>query len=157
MQIKIEVTDGKILVTGPYSPSNNQLWRDLGGKFSNGSWVLPDNDTTREVIANQFGAKSEEVDAFVDYSLSLVSDGPIAQIGGYVLAQRQSRDSHVQMPSGVSLAAGSFPSSGGSVKNPHLAASDDLVFRLRCRRSFAEKCNLKIAPLPEEYKPAIEV
>lgn len=143
MQTTIEVCDGKISVSGPYSDSNNERWRSLGGKFSGGFWNLPDNETTRSVIAELFGAKSDEVEALVP--LDKATGYNVLQIGGYVLAARRFRDSAVVMPDGVSLASGSFPKSGGSVKNPRVAASDDTVFRLRCRKSFAEARGLELA------------
>jgi hypothetical protein len=144
MQTTINVNDGKIIITGPYSEDNNKVWKELGGKFAGGNWVLPDNDTARARIVELFGAKSDEVDALVPYD-KIPTKGSICQIGGYVLAQRRGRDYRVQMPNDVSLAAGTFRSSGGSVKNPSVALDYDVVFRLRCRRSFAEANSLEIA------------
>jgi hypothetical protein len=146
MQTTITIHDSKILISGPYSEKNNESWRSLGGKFAGGNWVLPDNDTSRSMIADLFGTKSDEVEALVPYEK--YEGGQILQIGGYVLAQRRGRDYRVQMPHDVSLAAGSFSSSGGSVKNPRVAPDRDVVFRLKCRRSFAEQHELEIAPGP---------
>ena len=92
MQVKIEVIEGTVHVVGPYSTENNDVWRSLGGKFTGGRWVLPDNETTRQKIAKMFGAKSEEVEVFVPNER--LTDGEIVQIGGYVLAQRRGRDRH---------------------------------------------------------------
>ena len=146
MKTVINVNDGKIIITGPYSTDNNKIWKELGGKFAGGNWVIPDNDTARTRIAEMFGAKSEEVDVLVPYEKIPHSYGQIVQIGGYVLAERRGRDYRVQMPDNVSLAAGSFHSSGGSVKNPSVALDSNVVFRLRCRRSFAEANGLEIVP-----------
>lgn len=142
MQTKIEPLDGKIHVTGPYSETNNDRWRNLGGKFSGGSWVLPDNPTARQALAELFGPKSSLVDVLVPYD-RITLDGKIAQIGGYVLASRRGRDARVEMPEGVSLAAGKFRSSGGSVKNPSVSLDSDTVFLLTCRASFADAAGLK--------------
>lgn len=155
MQTQIQVQDGKILIAGPYSEDNNQKWRELGGKFVSGNWVLPDNDTSRSTVAELFGSKSDEVDVLVP--ANQLSDGQIVQIGGYVLAQRRARDSRVKMPDGVSLAEGSFRSSGGSVKNPRVSFDYDLVFRLRCRKSFAESNGLSIAPQSNTTMPSVEI
>jgi len=144
MQTTITPLDNKITLSGPYSEENNRVWRELGGKFGNGSWMLPDNDTARARIVELFGAKSDEVDALVPYD-KIPTKGSICQIGGYVLAQRRGRDYRVQMPDDVSLATGTFRSSGGSVKNPSVSLDYDVVFRLRCRRSFAEANGLEIA------------
>lgn len=152
MQTTIQVNDGKIIITGPYSETNNQEWRQLGGKFAGGDWVLPDNDTVRATIVELFGSKSDEVDALVTVTDIPYTGGQIVQIGGYVLAQRRGRDYRVQMPEDVSLEAGSFRSSGGSHKNPRVALDPDVVFRLRCRRSFAETHRLEIAPAAQASK-----
>jgi hypothetical protein len=157
MQVNIQTGQGSIVICGPYSESNNKQWRELGGKFSpnGGAWIIPDNDTSRETVAKMFGAKSEEVDVLVP--ASAVSDGSIIQIGGYVIAQRRMRDARVQMPDGVSLAAGSFRSSGGSVKNPRVGVSGDMVFRLRCRKSFSDREGLKAATPVEQMEHRIEI
>lgn len=148
MQMTISVADGNISVTGPFSEYNITTWRSLGGKFAGGAWLLPDNDTVRSLIAEMFGEKSEEMDALVPYDKIPRSYGDTAQLGGYVLAQRRGRDRPVQMPDGVALAAGSFRASGGSVKSPQVALDGGVVFRLRCRRSFAEANGLEIATSP---------
>ena len=155
MQTKIEIIeqDNTLRVTGPYSEENNTRWRSLGGKFSGGAWILPDNDTSRETVAELFGTKSEEVDVLVPKSKT--SGYQILQIGGYVLAQRRDRDSRVQMPDGVSLAAGEFSSSGGSRKSPAVCAASDVVFRLRCRKSFADAHGLE--PAAPTSKPTIDI
>lgn len=155
MQTQIEVKDSKILVTGPYSETNNKKWRELGGKFQSGSWELPDNDTSRAIVAELFGAKSEEVEVIIP--ADSLFDGSIVQIGGYVLAQRKGRDYRVQMPDGVSLASGSFKASGGSMKNPRVALDSETSFRLCCRKYFAEAQGLEIAPPVSEKPSAIEV
>ena len=82
------------------------------------------------------------MDVLVPYDKITLS-GKIAQIGGYVLASRRGRDARVEMPEGVSLAAGKFRSSGGSVKNPSVSLDSDTVFLLTCRASFADAAGLK--------------
>lgn len=144
MQTQITINDGRIHIRGPYSDSNNATWRSLGGKFSVGAWEIPDNETTRGKIAKMFGSKSDIITALVPGN-KIRSYGSIEQIGGYVLAQRRSRDSAVQMPNGVSLHAGIFRRWGGSVKNPSVALDSDVVFALQCRRSFAEVNGLEIS------------
>ena len=146
MQTQINVEEGKIIVAGPYSELNNARWRELGGKFTGGNWVLPDTSTAREVVAELFGAKSEEVEVLVPAAKA--NGYQIVQVGGYVLAQRRERDYRVQMPDGVSLEAGRFSSSGGSRKSPSVGLTTDMVFRLRCRRTFAEAHGLQVAQTP---------
>lgn len=143
MQTTIEV-DGELVVTGPFSPDNNEAWRGCGGKFSNGSWRMPDTPANREAIARRFGAKSPLVDVLVE--AAKLRDGSVVQIGGYVLASRRGRDYAVRMPDGVSLESGSFSASGGSVKSPRVCAGSDVVFRLRCRQDFATRVGLPLAP-----------
>ena len=58
MQVKIEVIEGTVHVVGPYSTDNNDVWRSLGGKFTGGRWVLPDNETVRKKIAAIVGGNA---------------------------------------------------------------------------------------------------
>ena len=104
---------------------------------------MPDNDTVRAALVEMYGAKSDEVEVMVP--AAKCTGYGILQFGGYVLAHRRFRDGRVSMPDGVSLAAGGFAASGGSAKNPRVAASEDTVFRLLVRRSFAEKHALQVA------------
>lgn len=152
-QVTITPDAGQIQIRGPYSTSNNDAWRALGGKYSQGAWHLPDNSTTRETVAQLFGCKSELIEVLVP--LARADGSQTLQIGGYVLASRRSRDSRAEMPDGVSLAAGSLPRSGGSVKSPRVAADADTVFRLTCRVSFAQANGLQPAAEPEA--PTIEI
>lgn len=152
-QVSITPDAGSIQIRGPYSTINNDAWRALGGKYSQGAWHLPDNSTTRETVAQLFGAKSDLVEVLVP--LSRADGSQTLQIGGYVLASRRSRDSRAELPDGVSLAAGSLPRSGGSVKNPRVAADTDTVFRLACRTSFADAHGLQPAATPAA--PEIEI
>lgn len=151
-QINITISDNRITISGPYSPSNNEVYRSLGGKFTAGAWSIPDTQTAREQIADLFGTKSELVT--VEIPASRVTDDDILQIGGYVLASRRGRDARVTIPEGVVLAAGTLPSSGGSVKNPRVAPSSDAVFHLVCRKSWADKKGLTPA---EQTAPSIEI
>lgn len=155
MQTKIELIDGTVIVQGPFSAINNEIYRSLGGKFSEGAWHLPDNDTTRTKVVDLFGTKSEEIEALVP--ASAVGDGQIVQVGGYVLASRRGRDWRVQLADGVSLAAGQFSSSGGSMKSPRVNVSSEIVFRLRCRKSFAESRGLVLAQDTAEKVSAITI
>lgn len=142
-QISISIDNDSITVVSPYSASNNVAFRELGGKFVDGAWRLPDNDSSRARLAELFGAKSDEVDALVSADNLR---GGVHQIGGYVLAERRERDWGVRLATGVSLASGGFPSSGGSRANPSVSAHSGTVYRLRCRRAFAEANGLEIAP-----------
>ena len=142
-QIEIAVDEGHISVKGPYSTSNNDTWRKLGGKFTDGRWVIPDNDTSRHEVSNLFGSKSPLVEVAVSDEHPSVFGYGSRQIGGYVLASRRGRDSRVEMPAGVSVVSGSFPSSGGSAKSPAVYATVGTVFRLTCRDSFATAMGLE--------------
>ncbi len=148
MQTKIEVYDGKIQIVGPYSDLNNQVYRELGGKFNRETvaWELPDNETSRQKIAELFGTKSPVGEYLVPVSHKSVVGKQTLQIGGYVLASRKGRDWPVKFADGVSLYSGEIPSSGGSVKNPRVDASFDTVFRLKCRSVFAEAHGLQPVP-----------
>lgn len=142
-QVTINITSDTIVVVGPYSEKNNDTWRSLGGKFRNGAWHLPDNETARTEIAAMFGKRSEDVQALVPSSI--LKDGKTIQIGGYVLARRRYRDSPVTLENGVTLARGAFSQRGGSVKSPSISLDSDVIFVLTCRQAFAEANNLEIA------------
>ena len=142
-QISISIDNNTITVVSPYSAANNVVYRNLGGKFADGAWRLTDNDASRARLAELFGVKSDEIDALVSAD---ELRGDVHQIGGYVLAERRGRDWGVKLATGVSLASGGFPSSGGSRANPAVSAHSGTVYRLRCRRSFAEAHGLEIAP-----------
>ena len=142
-QIEIEVGSESLMVRGPYSDSNNSKYRTLGGKFTDGRWQLPDNETTREKLAELFGSKSELVEVKVPVNHASVFGYGTLQIGGYVLATRRYRDGRVEMPHGVSVASGGFPSSGGSQKSPRVCPDDETVLRLTCRESFANSHGLE--------------
>lgn len=157
MQTEIKIENGTICIRGPFSADNNIVYRSAGGKFSGGCWLLPDTDTNRAKIVELFGERSDEVDALVP--ANKCGDGQQVQIGGYVLAERRERDWIVKMPDGVSLESGEFTSSGGSVKNPRVNVRSGMVFRLRCRQSFAERKGLDLAEnktqIPEAERLAI--
>lgn len=136
IQISITVNGEKIEVRGPYSESNNQDYRSLGGKWSQDHWSIPDTDTARAKIVELFGERGEDTDVIIPVD-KCTSYGSIVQFFGYVLASRRSRDSRVEMPHGVSLHAGEFRSSGGSVKHPRVALDDNVVFRCTVRKPFA--------------------
>ena len=139
-QISISISDNHITVSGPYSPSNNEIYRSIGGKFSDGSWSIPDTQNAREQIADLFGTKSDLIT--VEIPVGKILDDDIVQIGGYVLASRRGRDARVTIPDGVFLAAGTIPPSGGSVKYPRVDPSSNAVFHLVCRKSWADKNGL---------------
>jgi hypothetical protein len=150
IQIQIEVNESKIFIRSPYSTRNNEVWRELGGKYKDDKWGIPDTPTARERIAEMFGAKSDSVAVLVDSRL--IPDGGIIQIGGYVLAQRRGRDYAVQLAQGVTLHNGRLPSSGGSRANPRVCADDgEAVFRVIVREDFAKRHGL---PLADTATPA---
>ena len=155
-QIEINIEDGKITITGPFSGTNNEIYRKIGGKFVEGRWFIPDSQPAREKIAELFGAKSEIVTIAVpaDSVVENKYHGGRIQVGGYVIASRRRKDSEVELPRGVIVAVGSLSHRGGSYNYPEVAASDDVVFHVNVRRAFAEKSGFEIV---EKTTPTLEI
>lgn len=123
-QINIEIRnqDNTIAIQSPYLQSNISKFKAAGGKWDGiKSWILPDCENSRNLLYELFnwvegcGLVQHKLDFFSD---DVKDSGNSYNYKGYVLASRKSRDSSVKQPDGVILSKGSYPESGGSVKNP---------------------------------------
>lgn len=155
-QVEISIADGKITVAGPFSGTNNEIYRKIGGKFTDGAWEVPDSQPAREKIAELFGAKSDIVTIAVpaDSITENKHHGGRIQVGGYVIASRRHTKSDVTLPRGVIVAVGSLSHRGGSYNYPEVNASADVVFHVNVRRAFAEKSGYEIVG---NTPPALEI
>lgn len=144
MQITITSTESETRIKAPFNPINNAEFRARGGKFDGDTkeWVLR-SEQAAPLIAELFGTSDEVVKVRVSQKIANGRDG-FLYIGGYTLAARKGRDCRAEIVE--PLVAGTIPSSGGSVKNPRVNASDDAVFELEVRRDFAEKHGLVEPP-----------
>lgn len=118
-----------ITVQCPYLPSNINKFKAAGGKWHNDRWILPDCENSRKLLHDLFnwvegcGITQITLDFLKDDNAEL--EDSLYKYKGYVLASRRSRDASVIQPHGVILSKGSYPDSGGSVKNPYPAVKED--------------------------------
>lgn len=124
-QINIEIRneDNTIAIHSPYLQPNIAKFKAAGGKWDGSKfWILPDCENSRNLLQELFnwveGCGVTEI-ALDYYSRDVQSYGNCYFYKGYVLASRKHRDYAVSQPDGVILSKGSYPESGGSVKNPH--------------------------------------
>lgn len=148
-----KMADGeiKVKVVSPYSNEFVQIARQMNGVFNRETkaWYFPaeDLDVVRGRVKEIYG-----VDPLEDEQEETVSvQFDIGEsCGNYYyrsffamgrdIAYRPGRDSSVRLGEGVTLVAGKFPSSGGSVKNPNINPEPGTVLRVRnVPRSLAEK------------------
>jgi hypothetical protein len=137
--------DGKILVKTPYCEEVVACCRSWGGKFDKqaGGWVVA--GTRLSELEKLIGAAQSDL---VEVEVGSADWRGYAQIsvGWHVLAARRGRDYGADLY--ADMVAGSLPSSGGSVKNPRVAASDDARFRLWVPRDFAALLDLQVVTDP---------
>lgn len=147
------IDGGKIKIKTPYCEEVVTTCRSWAGKFDKSAeaWIVP--DTRLEAVQGLLG---KDVDDQVEVEVSKPDWKGYAQIrvGWFVLAGRRGRDFRADVY--ADLVGGSIPSSGGSVKNPRVAESDDAVFRLWVPRDFAVARGLKIVSDPHAATPVAE-
>lgn len=141
-----EIRDGRIYLHTPYAEKIVNTCRAWGGKFKDGSWVLPLSrlDSIREFIGWDQTDLVEAEAAYADEAVT--SHGSAVLCGWHVLASRRSRDQRADIH--ADLVAGSVPPSGGSMKYPCVNPSNDAAFRFWVSRDFAESRELKIVTDP---------
>ena len=148
-----EVSGGKIKIKTPYCDEIVATCRSWAGKFDKSAeaWIVP--ETRLEAVQAALG---KDVDDQVEIEVEKKDWSGYAQIrvGWFVLAGRRGRDYGADVY--ADLVAGSIPSSGGSVKNPAVAASEDARFRLWVPRDFAVKNGLTIVSDPHAETPIAE-
>ena len=163
MKLQIQITNSadEIAVVAPFSAENNGIFRNHGGKFDRArGWVFPNTPSAQSLIQELWGTSESLVWARVP--ASAVTGRGVTHLGGYVIASRRSRDANVEMAAGIKLERGSWSSSGGSINNPRVTGSDDLLVLALVRRDFAIASNLEIAEEVVEVStpapsPALEV
>lgn len=147
--MKCHVTESEdfIQIHTEYAADLPPLFRSRGGKWEGGAWVWRKGGSAhgKAIAADLFGSDPEKVKVHIPVNhAGIVAREAALRIGGYVLATRTGRDRYANLH--ATLVAGSIPSSGGSVKNPRVAASDDAVFELHVCRDFAVRHGLEIVP-----------
>ena len=140
-----KIVDKKIVVNTPYCSDVVEQCRKWAGKFEKGQgWVLPLSRLPD--VQTMLGTDAtDEVEVEVGQNDWKGYDQ--IRVGWFVLAGRRGRD--VAADVYADLVAGEIPSSGGSVKNPAVKASEDARFRLWVPRDFATARNLTVTEDPK--------
>lgn len=139
-QISITIEPDKVGIKSPFNPRNNDRFRATGGKFDGGQWNFANTPATSTMIDDLFGSSEDYVQIRVD-----ADDGRVEAcnntlvLGGYVLADRRSRDARVNIADGVQLYSGQFRSSGGSMKSPRVSWEGTVLLDILVRRDFAAR------------------
>lgn len=136
-----EIVDGKIRIKTGYCDEIVATCRKWAGKFDKAisAWVVPSSRLAE--VQEQLGVNQGD-QVGVEVGKDSIDGYAQYRLGWYVLAGRRARDYGADVY--AELVAGEIPSSGGSVKNPGVAASADARFRLWVPRDFAAKRNLQV-------------
>lgn len=129
----------RVQLVCPYDPDFPAKAAALGGYFRGGTWFfdLRDEQRVRDLVKAVYGTDGSDVDqptvtVRVDaYALIGTRSCAELRLAGRSLVSRRARDSRVQLGTGVIVAEGSFPSSGGSVKSPSLFPKAGTVLEVR--------------------------
>ncbi len=153
-QIQITPITSGIAVRGPYSAQNNESYKYVGGIYDSRGrrWIVPDDDDSWGLLYELYGADSQIVVAAAD-SKHLATTGSQLQLGGYVIAQWDTRKSCIRLGEGVELINGAWDvASSTSLESPCLAAGDAL-FHVTLRGDFAITNSLTIITELGEERP----
>lgn len=143
MKTNYTIVNDVIKLTITYSPTIIAELKKVGGKWNplEKVWELP---LTRLdfVEANIGKLDSKVVKAQVTYEQAESVENEY-KMGFYKIACRENRDSNAHLT--AILIRGTIPSTGGSVKNPRVSASEDSIFEIECYEDFAIAHNLTIS------------
>jgi hypothetical protein len=150
-QISIVVTLDEIAISSPFSHSNNEIFREKGGRWDAKSreWIFERTQATEEMIRELFGEQSQLVNARVPLG-HIEERYNQWKIGGYVVANRYKHDSPVEIPLGVQLEKGHWHKTGGTTTEPRVTGDNDMSITVVMRRSFAERAGLVIVATEDD-------
>jgi len=144
MTVRIEKSNGKLIVNSPYNPNFVKHARTRGKwNSSKKAWVFDerDEDWVRDMCKNVYGTDGSDAnEPGVSVRIELRGEGVEATgnagweslcIDGITLVTRSHRDRPVIFSDNVVLVKGGFPDSGGSVKWPAVQPDDGTVVELR--------------------------
>lgn len=112
------------------------------GKWTGNSWKFS-TEIVEDIFEKLFG-KSDKIVKVIITNKDVTTNDQILAIGGYSVCQRKGRDTSVRLFRGVELIAGSFSSSGGSMRHPSVDMDDDVKLTMYVRQDFAERLELSI-------------
>jgi hypothetical protein len=144
--IEITSTESQIKVKSPYYPRFIAFAKKRNGKWVSPHWVFDkrDEQVVRDACREYYGTAGEEVPLVTVRCLVESPENPWYDFGR-LIAERRSRDSEAKIGEGVVIIEGDFPSWGGSVKHPSLAAEEGTVIEIRDVPLMLAKANPKFS------------
>lgn len=138
-EIVVTELGGEITVRSPYVKGWPDRAKQLGGRWDSTHkvWRFDSRDKPRveELLGEFFGWVAEPSGETVTIRIPLAEAKceyeQELHVAGRLVARRPSRDSRVQLGTGVVVVEGRFSTMGGSHKNPALGDVDDVVVELR--------------------------
>ena len=137
MDIVVTELRNEVSVRTPYVKGWPDRAKQLGGRWDGKAWRFDSRDKSRveELLGEFFGWVTEPSGETVTIRIPLAEAKceyeQELHVAGRLVARRPSRDSRVQLGTGVVVVEGRFSGMGGSHKNPALGDVDDVVVELR--------------------------
>ena len=136
--VRVTTTDTKVTVHSPFCPAFPARARGLGGRWVSDKWEFAarDDARVRALCVEMYGSDGDDGAPTVDLHVDVnVFEGMFSQqalfLAGREIAHRPGRDSSVRLGQDVILIQGSFPGSGGSVRNPVLNTREGTILEVR--------------------------
>lgn len=156
--VKIEIGGFKVIT--PYNAHFVTRARDIGGKWDGEAWIIPKimEAPLKETLLDIYGQDGFTKTELLNVSIDLDKAGDFyheqsIEMFGLTLARRAYRDGSVKLGDGVYVIKGTFPSRGGSSKNPSLSLNQGSGMILQVQK--VPKTKVEEAML--EYPEAITV
>ncbi len=152
LQIHIHEIFNNISVRGPFNPLNNAAYKLVNGQYDKGGrrWILPDAEESRQMLDELFGSMSPTVAVAVEFA-QLTSTGNQSGLGGYLIANWDTRKNCIRLGDGIELIDGAWDVAKSAVHQAPCVVESDALFHILVRRNFAVANGLEIiAELGEE-------
>lgn len=152
--VSVTVNGSRVIVDAPYHPQFPARAKAIGGRFDGATktWSFDARDEAgvREMCIAIYGTDRSATAELVTVRVNVESAaGDELYIAGRQIARRPGRDIPVRLGAGVVIVSGGFAASGGSVKNPGLAAKPGTVLEIR------DIPRAALAGIPERYSPEV--
>lgn len=152
--MKKEIKNDKIYITTNYNKKFISLIKKIGGRWNGETWEISQlsEENINEILLKCFNTTGDENEIFLQIKFKAMDfeNEDIISFKGYTVAQRQSRDSEVQLFNETSLVQGVFSGSGGSSNHPKILADENIILTTILNKKLFEK-------LSEEEKEKIEI
>lgn len=135
--ITLTTSGNTLTVVTPFDPSMPTRAKKIGGRWNPAqrAWTFDSRDEqrVRDLLRDIYGTDgSTDTGPAVTVRLECGAyNRQEFRIAGRRLAWRPARDADVVLADGVVIVSGSFPCSGGSVRNPRLDHDDPVVLEVR--------------------------